>query len=124
MADFQYYNNNIYGYTDEDCVTRAITLATGEDYLSVQKKIDLVGELLECEPLCVGCYQFLINKVYGFPEVKFHKGITVGEFAQQHEQGIYLIRIAGHITTLVDGRLLDLWDASEKFPTNIWFCGW
>lgn len=124
MADLYYFNNNPYGYTDSDCVSRAITLATGEDYTEVGRKLYLIGELLDMEKLNVNCYQFLISKVYGFPEVKFHKGMTVGEFAEQHPQGIYLIRMEGHITTLIDGDLWDLWNASDKIPTNIWFCGY
>lgn len=124
MADLNYYNNNPYGYTDDDCVTRAITLATGESYEEVGRKLYLVGELNNCEKLCVDCYEFLIESVYKFPQVKFEYGITVDEFARQHPNGIYLLRMNGHITTLIDGELWDLWNASEKEPTNIWFCGY
>lgn len=124
MADLYYYNNNPYGYEENDCVTRAITLSTGEDYLEVAHKLDLVAELLDCEKLCVCCYQFLISQVYGFPEIKFDKGITVGEFAEKHPQGIFLVRMQGHITSLVDGEIWDLWNCSDKLPTNIWFCGY
>lgn len=124
MAGFKYHNENPYGYEEDDCVTRAITLATGEDYYEVGRKLYLVGELLNCEKLYVGCYQFLISKVYGFPEIKFNRGMTVGDFAEQHPRGIYLIRMESHITTLVDGELWDLWNASDRKPTHIWFCGY
>lgn len=123
MADFRYFNENPYGYEDSDCVTRAITLATGEDYLEVGRKLYLIGELLNMDKLDVNCYEFLITKYYGFPPVRFEKGTTVGEFAENHPRGIYLIRMQGHITTLVDGELWDLWNSSEYHPTNIWFCG-
>lgn len=124
MDNFVYYNNNPYGYTDEDCVTRAITLASGDDYDEVSRKLYLLGELMDCDKLNVDCYKFLIETVYGFPQVEFERGITIGEFMEQHPYGIYLIRMSGHITCLIDGQLWDLWDATDKEPTNIWFCGY
>ena len=124
MARFVYYNNNPYGNKEEDCVTRAITLASGLDYFDISRKLHLTGELLSCEKLCVCCYDFLIEKVLLFPRVEIDRGMTVGEFAEQHSRGIYLLRMDQHITTLIDGKLYDLWDSSNKEITHAWFCGY
>ena len=45
MSKFVYYNNNPYGLKEEDCVTRAITLASGLPYFEVQKKLKLIANL-------------------------------------------------------------------------------
>lgn len=124
MSDFVYYNNNPYGIKEEDCVTRSITLASGLDYFDVANKLQLTAELLGCEKLCVCCYDFLIEKVLLFPKVAIDRGMTVRDFAEQHPRGIYLLRMDGHITTLIDGILYDLWDSSKKEITHAWFCGY
>ena len=69
MSRFIYYNNNPYGLKEEDCVTRAISLASGLDYFDISKKLKLTSELLECEKLCVCCYDFLIEEVLMFSKV-------------------------------------------------------
>lgn len=124
MGRFVYYNNNPNGETREDCVTRAITLASGLDYFDVARKLKLTAELMECEKLCVCCYDFLIEKVLLFPKVEIERGMTVGDFAEQHPRGIYLLRMEQHITTLIDGKLYDLWDSSDREITHAWFCGY
>lgn len=124
MVDFVYYNNNPYGNEEEDCVTRAITLASGLPYFEVAEKLDLTSRLLDCEKLCVCCYDFLIEKVLMFPKVQIDKGMTVEDFARHHRKGAFLLRMEGHITTLIDGKLYDLWNSSDKEITNAWFCGY
>ena len=55
MARYDFLNLNIMGKLENDCVNRAIALALNEDYLLIQRKLELVGELFECEKLCVCC---------------------------------------------------------------------
>lgn len=125
MSRFVYYNNNPLGIEEEDCVTRAITLASGNlSYNEITKKLNLTAQLLECEKLCVCCYDFLIEKVLGFPRVEIERGMTVADFAEQHPRGVYLLRMEQHITTLIDGKLYDLWDSSDREITHAWFCGY
>ena len=124
MSRFIYYNNNPLGIEEDDCVTRAITLASGLCYFDISKKLQLTAELLGCEKLCVCCYDFLIENVLMFREVKIDRGMTVCDFAEQHPYGIYLLRMEQHITTLIDGKIYDLWDSSEREITHAWFCGY
>jgi len=35
-------------------------------------------------------------------------------------QGTYVIAIAGHLTTVVDGNVYDIWDCSGKSAYKIW----
>ena len=34
-------------------------------------------------------------------------GMTVGRFQRKHQKGIYIIRVGGHIFTMIDGKLLN-----------------
>lgn len=46
--------------------------------------------------------------------------MTVNDFADIHPQGTYLLRMNGHITTLIDYTVFDIFDCREYFITNAW----
>lgn len=121
MDKFKYLNLNPLGIEEEDCVTRAIALASGKPYFTIRKKLQLTAELLECEKLCVCCYEHLLDSVFNYERIKIN-GMTVGEFAELHPKGVFLIRIEGHLTCLVNGCIYDLWDCRDRKATHAWIC--
>lgn len=116
---FDYYNRNPLGIEEEDCVTRAISFCSGMSYFTTRKKLQLVAELLDCDELCPCCYFHLLDYVFKYKRVKC-KGMTVGEFAEQHPRGLYLIRMDGHISVILNGRIKDIWDCSKRMATDCW----
>ena len=120
---FVYYNINPYGLREEDCVCRAITLACeltlGLDYEDIQNKLYYTSQLLECEELCVCCYKFLLDKVFEFPRIDCG-GSTVGEFAEKNPKGIFIVRMAGHLSIIVRGNVHDIWNCSDRVITHCW----
>lgn len=116
---FKYLNLNPLELQEEDCVTRAISLASGYSYAEIQDKLYYISKLLECERLCVCCYQHLLTDVFKYDKV-FCRGMTVAEFATLHPEGIYLIRMEGHLSVLVNGVIYDLWDCSQEYLTDVW----
>ena len=120
MANFCYLNvSPDKSKHKNDCVTRAISLASGLPYSKVRKKLYHTAQLLDCEKLCHKCYSHLIEKVlYGIP--KNCDDMTVNDFADIHPQGTYLLRMNGHITTLIDYTVFDIFDCREYFITNAW----
>lgn len=116
---FSYLNLNPLDLEEEDCVTRAIALATGYSYAEIQDKLYYISELFECERLCVCCYQHLLTDVFKYP--KLHcRGMTVSEFLELHPIGVYLLRMNGHLSVAVDGTIYDLWDCSRETLTDVW----
>lgn len=119
MARFVYYNRNDDKVSRNDCVTRAISLATNTPYSAVRRKLRYTARLLDCEKLCVSCYEFLIREVFGGVP-RNCEGMTVDEFADLHPYGTYLLRMDGHITTLIDFSVFDIFDCRRHKITNAW----
>ena len=45
MARYKFLNINPLGKKEQDCVCRAISLALNENYYTIKRKLELVGEL-------------------------------------------------------------------------------
>lgn len=117
---WKFLNLQPLGKLEEDCVTRAISLATGQDYSIIQNQLNLVAELFECEKLCVCCYKHLLDYVYNFERIEAVQGMPIKEFLQFFEKGIFLIRVDGHLTCSVDGEIVDTWDCTDKIVDIVW----
>ena len=117
MSRFAYVNVNPDKQKSSDCVTRAITLVTGLDYPEIRKKLFHVSRLIECSKLDVCCYKFLLDNVFSFSREEC-RGLTVGEFADLHPVGTYLIRVPSHLTAVIDGCVKDIWDCRSQ-PCDI-----
>lgn len=119
MAEYRYYNVSPNQVKRNDCVTRAICLASGLPYSIVRQKLYHTSKLLDCERVCMSCYQFLIHDVLGGIPVDC-EGYTVNEFADKHPIGVYLVRMEAHISTIIDGVIYDIFDCRSHELTNAW----
>jgi hypothetical protein len=119
MARFQYLNVEPHKTKKNDCVTRAITFASGMEYPEVRKMLYHSARLLKCPKLCPTCYSFAIQEVLGGVPTNCN-GMTVGDFADLHPHGTYLIRIQGHLLAIKDNCVYDLWDNRNRFCDLAW----
>lgn len=122
MTKFKYWNENPDGEHIGDCVTRAITLASGLPYETIKHKLWLNGELYDCDCLSKFCYANFIENVLGYKQVPCDN-LTVGEFADKHLYGTYLIRIANHLTCVKDGICYDTWNCLNELCDIVWKVG-
>ena len=120
MARYQFLNVNPLGEIEEDCVCRAISLALDKDYYKIQEKLYLVAKLFECEYLCVCCYKYLLDNVYDLKRIEEVKGMTVEEFANYFPIGIFIVRVEGHLTCVIDNNIMDIWDCRDKIVDLVW----
>lgn len=120
MARYKFLNVNPLGKIEEDCVCRAITNALQEDYYLVLEKLYLVQELFECDALCVCCYKFLLDNVYSLERIEEFKGFTIEDFCEFFPKGVYLVRVEGHLTCVVNGIVEDTWDCTQKIVDIVW----
>lgn len=120
MTKYQFYNVNPLGALEEDCVTRAITLATKSDYYKVKDKLYLIAQLFECDKLCVCCYKHLLDEVYKLPRIPVDSGTTICDFLKIHNKGTYIIRVDGHLTCGIDGICFDIWNCVQEYIDIVW----
>lgn len=119
MAKFKYYNNNPHNVKTEDCVIRAITLASGLPYYKVREKLELVAKLYECEELCMCCYRMFIEQILKGIPIKC-EGLTIGQFADKYPKGVYLLRVDGHLNCVIDNVCYDIFDCRNMKVTDAW----
>lgn len=120
MSRFVYYNRNPNGDTIGDCVCRAISLAMNLPYEIVDEKLELTANLLDCDsPICVCCYDFLLSDVFKLRKVQ-GEDLTVGEFADLHPYGIFLVRVPEHLTCIIDNTVFDIWDCRNELCDIVW----
>lgn len=119
MSEYYYLNLNPLGEDEQDCVCRAISLATGRHYYDIERKLWLTAQLFDCEELCVCCYHHLLDKVFEYPKV-YCRDMTVSEFMRKHRRGTFILRMKGHCTCIINGRLFDTQDCLDKVVTDAW----
>lgn len=119
MAKFQYWNENPQHEKHNDCVTRAITFLSKIPYHKVRSKLRHTARLLDCEKLCPTCYGFFIQQVLGGVPKNCYQ-MTVGEFADLHPNGSFLIRINGHLTCIKNNTIYDTWDCRSRYCDLAW----
>lgn len=122
MGIFVYYNRNPNGETIGDCVIRAISLASNIDYVEIENKLYHLSELYECDRFCICCYRYLLDDVFKYPEVEC-EGMTIKEFAKEYPHGRFIVRMEGHLSTVIDGKCYDIFDCTNEFLTDAWYAG-
>lgn len=122
---YKFYNANPKKkLTVGDCVIRAITKASGEEYIKVYDSLCEIGRGLCCPPNWKDAFEeYLKNN--GFVKMKQPKKpngkkYTVTELAKEIKKGRIVVSIARHLTCIVDGTIYDTWDCSQKCVGNYW----
>lgn len=63
-------------------------------------------------------YQFLNINPLG--KLEEFSGMSIDEFSHYHPEGVYLIRIDNHLTCMIDGTILDIWDCTNNEIRLVW----
>lgn len=123
---------SIKGYKKNDCTIRAIGNVLGISYdlsrkilqtgdfdginfyykNTLKKKSEFIKES-NVEKICeaLSCRT---EDLYGETPVKFN------DFALTHNDGIYLILSKGHLSTIINGNIVDKWDCSNEVVSKVY----
>lgn len=94
-------------------------MASGLPYTEISKKLWLTADLFNCERLCKFCYSNFIRSVLKYKEVNCDN-LTVNEFAELHPYGTYLVRVPNHLTTVINGKIYDIWNCGDEICDTVW----
>lgn len=123
---FKYYQPNKKDIENEygDCVIRALTKATGKDWLTVFE--ELIPYARECQAMLnskVVYGKYLEDNGFKWVGIKVKKGYkkpTPQTFYRECPKGTYILRLSHHVVTVVDGYFYDTWDSGNKSVYGYW----
>lgn len=118
---FKYYNRNPDNKKVGDCVCKAISTATGLNYDAVDNLLEITSENYDCDKLCLCCYHHLLEDTLCYERVTCKRNETVEDIARRYPRDTILVRMYGHLTCIVKGVVLDIWDCSQEYVDCFWF---
>lgn len=106
------------GFTTGDCVIRAFAKAANISWLEAFDALVKAARLFFTVPDCKEAFEVVFAN-YGFERksVKVAKGqsrMTVEDFCKTHRKGRYMLKVAHHLTAVVDGICFDTWNPADN----------
>ena len=104
-----------------DCVFRAISIATGKTWFEVYDDLCKLGRELIAPPNDMETVKTYMDSRADRVEVMVNrKRLTGADLAKRKDGKTYVIRTAGHLATVKDGKVRDTWDSGHKSGYIIW----
>lgn len=126
MSNYKYYQPNQKDLKDEygDCVIRSFTKAMNKPWHEVFDELVPIARECQCMPNQRTAYEiYLANQGFKYVGISNKKGTkrpTVQSFAKEHKSGTYVLRLAHHLVTCIDGTYFDTWDCGFKSLYGYW----
>ena len=116
-------NPNPNGLYVEDCVIRAIAVATNRTWDDIYISLCLQGFISKNMPS--------VNKVWGtfLQSIGFENYpvldrcpdcYTVRDFCYDNPIGTFILATGSHVIAAIDGNYYDAWDSGDELPTAVW----
>ena len=104
-----------------DCVIRAIAIATGIDYMKIWDDLFALATetgFMPNDPKCYEPYLASLGWVKHSPLKDGRRKVKVRNFPIK--EGAVIISICNHLTTMVEGELRDTWNAGAYAANSFW----
>ncbi len=117
------YNPNPAGRNVGDCAVRAIAKALDTDWETAYALIAEAGYQMADMPSSNSVWGAVLRG-RGFYRHALPNTCpdcyTVGQFAQDHPRGVYVVGTGSHVVTIRDGVAFDSWDSTQEIPVFFW----
>ena len=117
------YNSNPENKLVGDCVIRAISKVTDQDWERTYMEVCVQGFMMHDMPSSNsvwGGYLFTKGfRRYIVPDT-YPKRYTVKQFCIDNPKGLYLLATDQHVVAVKDGNYYDTWDSGNDFPLYYW----
>ena len=116
-------NPNPNGMYVEDCVIRAIAIATNRSWDDIFVHLCLQAFIMKNMPS--------VNKVWGnyLSSIGFERYslpitcpdcYTIRDFCNDNPVGIFILATGSHVVAVIDGDYYDAWDSGDEMPIAVW----
>lgn len=120
---YRFYNPNPMNKRIGDCVIRAVSKVTNQNWRDTYMALALKGLEL--------CDLPSANHVWGsyLHDIGFHRKVipnscpdcyTIEDFCRDYPIGIYLLATDGHVVAVENGNYYDTWDSGGEVPLYYW----
>ena len=114
---FEYVNLNPYDRHIDDCVIRALSLLTNKDWDDVYKELVYYSSK---KGFMTDNVEFVEDYLDDRYIRECHYSKTVGEFANEHPIGRYIVSMNNHVTSVINGKIYDTFNPSYKVMRCAW----
>ena len=119
---FEYTNPHPKGIKDiGDCVFRSISIATEKPWLEIYDELTALGRELLAPPNDTKVYTKYLDKIASTATVKKNnRMMSANEIALMYPQDTIVIRQAGHLVAVKDGKIRDTWNSGSRKAYKAW----
>lgn len=116
------YNPNPVGRMVGDCSVRAISAALNIPWEDSYALLAINGFAMGDMPSSDGVTSEVLHQ-NGFKRANFpySENYTIYDFCIDNPVGVFVIYTGGHVVTVSDGTIYDLWDSSNEIPLCVWY---
>lgn len=124
--EFIKYNSNPKNKITNDCIIRAITIATNKRWEDVYRELTELGIrkglMINDKKNWKAYLKMLGYEKQKTPKKEDNKRYSIKEFYEElaETQQIYIVSIRSHLTIIKDKNLYDTWNCSNKCMGNYW----
>lgn len=107
----------------EDCVVRAIAIATDRPWLDVYDDLCRTGRKLYNMPSANSVWGKYLYRMGFEPFIlpdACPECTTVRLFCEMFRDGTYIIGTGSHAVAVIDGTYYDTWDSGDETPSYFW----
>lgn len=116
-------NPNPNGIYVEDCVIRAISIATNRSWDEIAIYLFLQAFIMKNMPSVNKVWGTLLTSI-GFRQYQLPNTCpdcyTIRDFCEDNPFGVFILATGSHVVAVIDGDYYDAWDSGDELPTSVW----